>query len=85
LQTFQADEEKTQKLREERRKERKRIGIPAREYIQKTRERILRGDVPPIPKAMYNDVLSISKKFRDEFKDFWRLPEDFKQIPTREV
>jgi len=85
LQTFQVDEEKTQKLREERRKERKRIGIPAREYIQKTRERILRGDIPPIPKAMYNDVLSISKKFRDEFKDFWQLPEDFKQIPIREV
>jgi len=79
--TLQVDKEKTEAVRKELRLKRIERGVPAKEYIRRTREKILKGNIPPIPKAMYNDVLSISEVFRMHFMEFWNLPEDFLEIP----
>lgn len=71
------DKEKTAAKREQIRNERKARGIPVKEYMEAERKRILAGDVPPLPKKMYNDCFSRSERFRQEFIEFWQLPQDF--------
>lgn len=79
--TCEVDDSATKKLRQERKSERLAKAIPASEYIRGARERILSGDIPPLPKSCLNDCLNISKKFLEEFKSFWGLPSEFMQIP----
>lgn len=75
--TNSLDYEATKELRERRRKERKEMAIPAKEYIQKTREKIMAGELPKTSAKTLRDLNRISSKFRKEYYDFWSLPEDF--------
>jgi N-methylhydantoinase B/oxoprolinase/acetone carboxylase alpha subunit len=75
--TFIVDHEETKKLRAAIRAQRFARAIPAQEYKEKVRERIVSGDLPIPAKALYADVLKISAKWRREFTTFWDLPEDF--------
>lgn len=81
--TLEIDYEKTKHLRDRAREEREKRGIPAKDYIKGERERIIKGNLPPIPKKCLNDCLKNSEKFLKSFVEFWGLPEDFKQISER--
>ncbi|MCL4368762.1 MAG: hydantoinase B/oxoprolinase family protein [Actinobacteria bacterium] len=80
--TFEVDYAKTKELRAAIRRARLARGVPAKEYIAKTRQRVLRGELPEVPRDLYNDVLSISPKFARIFREFWRLPDDCKAVPA---
>jgi len=79
--TMEIDREGTKKLREKSRQARKNRGIPAKEYIEREREKIRRGELPLNPKNCLNDCMRVSEKFCKEFREFWGLPEDFTMIP----
>lgn len=76
--TMEVDYQKTEALRREMRQKRLQRGIPVSEYKRWARERILAGDMPPVPKASYNDAFAHSEKFLKEFREYWNLPESFK-------
>ncbi|MBM4463360.1 MAG: hypothetical protein FJ012_08500 [Chloroflexi bacterium] len=71
------DNNKTNELREQRRKERLKKGIPADQWWQKRRQNIVEGRMPPLIRKMYNESLSKGKRWPGEFRDFWGLPQDF--------
>ncbi|MEI7742612.1 MAG: 5-oxoprolinase, partial [Chloroflexota bacterium] len=63
--------------RVEMRRERLARAIPAAEYKAKARERVVAKDFPKPVRAMYSDVIRISRKFATEFRSFWDLPDDY--------
>jgi len=71
------DEEKTVKLREQKRKERLAKGIPAKEWWHTRRDDIIAGKLPPMLKEMYNGSLAKGIRWPGEFRTFWQLPQDF--------
>ena len=75
--TLEVDHEETERLRRERRDERRRQAVPAAEYRARERERVLRGELPLPTARMYRDVLRFSDVFRRQFLDFWSLPENW--------
>jgi acetone carboxylase alpha subunit len=77
----QVDEDKTGRLREEIRELRKKRGIPARDYVDQYKGKMLKGELLARPKKCLNLSIKNSEKFRKEFIAFWGLGEDFKQIP----
>jgi acetone carboxylase alpha subunit len=79
--TMEVDAEATNQLRNQRKAERLARGIPARDYIRINREKILKGDIPPVPKSCLRNCIKASGKFLTEFKEFWDLSENFEQIP----
>jgi N-methylhydantoinase B/acetone carboxylase alpha subunit len=70
------DMEKTAELRQNIRDERKKRGIPVKEWWKKEREQILKGgSFSEEIRNMYQDCLKY-KTFKDEFLSFWQLPDD---------
>lgn len=67
----------TQKRRAEMRAERLKRAVPAAEYRQNVREKILSGDMPAVSKTLFRDILVNQGRFRDEFLAFWDLPAGF--------
>lgn len=81
--TLEIDYDKTQALREKCREDRKRRGIPAAEYWRREKEKIIKGDIPAIPRQCLNDCFRVSDRFLKDFVEFWGLPEDFKKIEPK--
>ena len=75
--TCHVDMEATEKRREEVRKARLSNAVPVEEWIESERERVLDKDFAKEVRNMYKDTLNISERFSKEFKEFWKLPEDF--------
>jgi hypothetical protein len=73
--TLEIDPEETERLRRERRDERRRQALPAAEYRARERDRVLRAELPVPVARMYRDVLRSSEGFRRAFLKFWELPE----------
>jgi acetone carboxylase alpha subunit len=71
------DEAATAERRAGIRRQRLERGIPAAEYRAAARERVLAKDFPQPVRAMYADVIRISRKFANEFRAFWALPDDY--------
>jgi acetone carboxylase alpha subunit len=67
----------TEQLRRERREQRLARGVPAQEYKQQARKRILAKEFSPPVRAFYSDVLVKSEKFARQFREFWDLPDDY--------
>ncbi|MGQ9722699.1 MAG: hypothetical protein ACUVXA_15420 [Candidatus Jordarchaeum sp.] len=74
---WKVNKEKTEQKRKELREERGRKAIPVKEWIEKTRPRILAKEVCQEIREMYNDSFQLSERWGKEFKEFWGLPEDF--------
>jgi acetone carboxylase alpha subunit len=74
---YNIDEQKTKELRELKRKERLRRGIPGKEWWEKRRETVLNKELPPLLKEMYNGSLAKGERWPKEFRAFWDLPDDF--------
>ncbi|MFC1999534.1 hydantoinase B/oxoprolinase family protein [Chloroflexota bacterium] len=66
----------TKALRQKERKER--LGkMPVKEWWHRRRETIVNRELDALLRDMYNDSLSKGKRWSDEFRAFWDLPEDF--------
>lgn len=71
------DPEKSRQLREAKKAERLRKGVPVKEWWKKRRADILQGKMPDLMKDMYNGSLNKGKRWPKEFRSFWMLPDDF--------
>jgi acetone carboxylase alpha subunit len=78
---LRVNREATEARRKAIRQERLRRGRPAREYLRAERDRVLAGDLPPVPKRMINRLLGTSPRWAAWFRRKWNLPENFAQIP----
>jgi acetone carboxylase alpha subunit len=72
------DEKKTAELREKKRKERLKKGIPVKKWWQGRRQDIIEGKMPQLLKKSYNGSLEKGERWSREFREFWDLPSDFK-------
>jgi N-methylhydantoinase B/oxoprolinase/acetone carboxylase alpha subunit len=81
--TLEIDPEETERLRQGRRDERKRLGVPAQDYKARERERVLQGDFSLPTARMYHAVLGSSEAFKRAFLRFWDLPETW-ELPDRD-
>ena len=78
--TREVDPEKTTALRTKIRAARKKRGLPTREYVARERQKVLAGDLPPMAVSCLNECMANSKKFTQQFREFWDLDPDFVQI-----
>lgn len=74
---FLADPEKSAERRERMRAKRREQAVPVSDWMAGERDRIARGDLIDPLKQMYRSSMSLSAQWSREFKEFWRLPEDF--------
>jgi len=73
----EVDTAATETRRQELRSKRLERAVPADKYRAQTREKVIEGKLPKVAKALYDDLLRNSPKFRSEFLEFWDLPEEF--------
>jgi len=71
------DEEATKKRREEMINERKEKSMSFEEFWEYERKKITDGKLYDAPLRMYTESLQLSKNWAKEFREFWKLPEDF--------
>ncbi|MFB0562288.1 MAG: hydantoinase B/oxoprolinase family protein [Candidatus Lokiarchaeia archaeon] len=71
------DEKATDKRRKEIRQERMEKSLPFNEFWEKERKIITENKMSEPVRYMYSDSLRLSKKWAKEFREFWKLPEDF--------
>jgi N-methylhydantoinase B/acetone carboxylase alpha subunit len=80
------DEAASQRLREQRRRERAAEAVPVREWMATERQRVLDGDMIEPVKRMYAESLRLADRWASEFRAFWDLPDDFDyDVATPEV
>jgi acetone carboxylase alpha subunit len=77
---FAVDAAKTQARRGEIRKERLARALPTREWMKAERERILNKHASIQVKHMFATSFALSKKFTQEFKEFWSLPDSWQLL-----
>jgi hypothetical protein len=74
---WKVDEDATRELREAKRKERLARGVPAKDWWQRYRKRLIDRDMDDKILEMYQSSMRLSEAFTREFNDFWALPDDF--------
>jgi N-methylhydantoinase B/oxoprolinase/acetone carboxylase alpha subunit len=72
-----ADLEATLRKRQAIKRERIAKAIPVKDFMEKERERILAKDLPEHVLRCFRDCMKISKRFKEEFYEFWNLEENF--------
>jgi acetone carboxylase alpha subunit len=77
---FAVDAAKTQARRGEIRKERLDRALPTREWMKAERERILNKHASIQVKHMFATSFALSKKFTQDFKEFWSLPDSWQLL-----
>ena len=73
----EVDEDATRERRQRIRAERMARAMPAREYKDKVRHKLMDGDLPDITRDLYRDILKRPGWYRTEFLEFWNLPPSF--------
>lgn len=71
------DAGRTAQRREEIRKRRLERSMPVREWMKKERERILTKSASTQVQHMFATSFGLSKKFEQQFREFWNLPESW--------
>ncbi|MBE3560882.1 MAG: hydantoinase B/oxoprolinase family protein [Ktedonobacteraceae bacterium] len=74
---WHVDVEQSKAHRAQMRQERKQKAIPAREFWQQERERVLARDFIEPVRDMYRSSMELSAEWREKFLRFWDLPADF--------
>jgi acetone carboxylase alpha subunit len=75
---WELDEAATERLRQERMRERAENAQPVSEWCEEQRDRIRSGkDLIDDVKKTYESSMRMSEPFSEFFRDFWDLPEDF--------
>jgi N-methylhydantoinase B/oxoprolinase/acetone carboxylase alpha subunit len=59
------------------RRQRLERSIPAREWMEEERERILTRNASPQVQHMFATSFGLSRQFEQQFRDFWRLPDSW--------
>lgn len=77
LKTWEVDETATAELRKSKLQERLGKGVPAKDWWQKTRQRVIKRNMNDKIIEMYQSSMRLSENFTQEYKDFWSLPDDF--------
>ena len=72
------DDEATKKRQEELRTERKEESMTFEEFWEYERKKIIDDELYESVHNMYAESLELSKRWGREFREFWKLPEDFK-------
>ena len=72
--SWQADEKATALERLNIRQQRKARSVPTQEWMKRERERILAKQATPQVQHMFATSFGLSKKFAQQFRDFWDLP-----------
>ncbi len=71
------DAEATRASRAKSREERAARAVPVKQWMATQQQRLLQSDLGREVKEMYNDVFGFSERWSREFRDFWKLPDDF--------
>lgn len=71
------DEKATEERRKKIIEERKQKSVPFQEFWEKERKKILEGKLSEPVKRTLSESLQLSKNWAKEFREFWKLPEDF--------
>jgi acetone carboxylase alpha subunit len=71
------DADATRASRAKCREERAARAVPVRQWVAAQQQRLLRSDLGREVKEMYNDVFGFSERWSREFREFWKLPDDF--------
>ena len=71
------DTEATRASRAKCREERAARAVPVKQWMATQQQRLLQGALGREVKEMYNDVFGFSERWSREFRDFWKLPDDF--------
>lgn len=79
---FKLDEAKTKARRAEIRKERLARALPTREWMKEERERIINKEASLQVQQMFATSFDLSKKFTQQFKDFWDLPAEWQLLES---
>ncbi|MFW9936810.1 MAG: hydantoinase B/oxoprolinase family protein [Candidatus Thorarchaeota archaeon] len=74
---WRIDTEATNKRRENMKQERKDKSMTFEEFWNKERKKISEDKLSEPVKRMYSESLKFSKDWKKEFKEFWKLPDDF--------
>jgi len=74
---YLVDPARTNELRAETRRLRKRRAQPVTEWYAKTRERVLAKDFDPLVAGMYRDSMRMSARWAEEFRRYWELDAEF--------
>ncbi len=72
------DKEASLRRREQIRQERKEKSMSYEDFWNRERNKILEHKLSEQVKRMYAESMNLSEKWSREFKEFWKLPEDFK-------
>jgi N-methylhydantoinase B/oxoprolinase/acetone carboxylase alpha subunit len=75
--TMKVDEKATAAKRSEMKKQRLARSVPAQEFKEQQKIKVLAGKVPPVPKSSYNDSFTRSDKVLNLFREFYGLDENF--------
>jgi acetone carboxylase alpha subunit len=67
------DAEATRQRRQEIRAERRSRAVPARQYLERERERVEQRRVHPVLRDLYKDVFRLSQRFARDFRAYWGL------------
>ena len=74
--TYSVDPEKTAEERKKIYARRKERAVPAREWIEKERERVeTGGDIKEPVRVMFRQSMELSESFATEMREFWGLDE----------
>ncbi|MFX1273962.1 MAG: hydantoinase B/oxoprolinase family protein [Promethearchaeota archaeon] len=71
------DENATKKRREEIRNERKDKSMSFKEFWEYERKKITEGKLYEAVSVMYSESLRLSSKWGKEFREFWKVPENY--------
>jgi len=74
---WKIDYKETENLRDTMRNKRLQRGRPVSSWWEEERNRILNKEFAPEVIEMYRECMGLSQKFAKEFREFWKLPEDF--------
>ena len=74
---WKIDYKETENLRDTMRNKRLQTGRPVSSWWEEERNRISNKEFAPEVNEMYRECMGLSQKFAREFREFWKLPEDF--------
>ncbi|MFB0562894.1 MAG: hydantoinase B/oxoprolinase family protein [Candidatus Lokiarchaeia archaeon] len=74
---WMVDEKATEKRRQEIREEIREKSLPFDEFWEQEKKKITEDKLSEPVRLMYSESLKLSTKWAKEFREFWKLPDDF--------
>jgi acetone carboxylase alpha subunit len=74
---WRIDYGETKNLRKAMRQKRLQRGRPVSDWWEEEKARFDKGELAPEVIGMYKECMGLSERFSQEFRKFWKLPEDF--------